>query len=240
VGERIVLDGAGESALILRERTPNGHWFAHPLPDQSLEAVLERHGQVPLPPYIRRSRSEPGDRDDYQTVFARRPGAVAAPTAGLHFTPELLGRLQHKGVELVWLTLHVGPGTFQPIRESLESHVMHSEWGELGPEAARRIERRRRLGGRTVAVGTTSVRLLETVAPHGLVQAWSGETALFIHSPYTFRVVDAMMTNFHLPRSTLLALVYAFAGEEFGRRAYAAAVQQRYRFYSFGDAMLIL
>jgi S-adenosylmethionine:tRNA ribosyltransferase-isomerase len=238
-GESIEVNGAG-SRLILRDRTSDGHWLVEPQPRQSALEFLARQGHVPLPPYIRGGEDEPGDRERYQTVFAERPGAVAAPTAGLHFTRELLGAVEQRGLEVVRLTLHVGLGTFQPIRESVESHAMHAERGELRDDAANRIVRRRAAGGRVVAVGTTCVRVLETAARGSELRAWSGETSIFICPPYPFRAVDAMITNFHLPRTTLLALVYAFAGEEQTRAAYAVAIRERYRFYSFGDAMLIL
>ncbi len=237
-GEAFGLDD-GVARLVLQERLPNGRWLMRPEPDLPPGEFLDRYGHVPLPPYIRGGEEGPGDRDRYQTVFAARPGAIAAPTAGLHFTTELLDRLRERGVELVRLTLHVGLGTFLPIRESLERHVMHAERGELPATAAETIRRVRSAGGRCVAVGTTCVRVLETVASAGELTAWSGETALFIRPPYRFRVVDALITNFHLPRTTLLALVHAFAGEQLCRAAYEAAVRERYRFYSFGDAMLI-
>ena len=238
-GESIQVNGS-ETRLVLCDRTCEGHWLVRPEPTQSPAEFLSRHGHVPLPSYIRGRRDESADREGYQTVFAQRAGAVAAPTAGLHFTPSLLARLQSCGIDLVRLTLHVGPGTFQPIRDSIESHVMHAEWGELTAEAAQQIRRCRAAGGRVVAVGTTSVRVLETAALNQDLQPWSGETALFIRPPYRFGATAAMITNFHLPRTTLLALVYAFAGERLCRAAYAEAIRLRYRFYSFGDAMLIV
>jgi len=226
--------------LILRNRTMAGNWIVEPKPSWSVLEFLNRHGHVPLPPYIRGGEDEPADRERYQTVFADRPGAVAAPTAGLHFTPELLARLNQRRIGIERLTLHVGPGTFLPIRESVETHVMHAEWGELRPDAVKHICRLRIAGGRVVAVGTTSVRVLETASQTGELKSWSGNTSIFIRPPFDFRAVDALITNFHLPRSTLLALVFAFAGEELTRAAYAAAIRERYRVYSFGDAMLIL
>jgi S-adenosylmethionine:tRNA ribosyltransferase-isomerase len=239
LGESIEVNGA-KTRLILRERTTDGHWLVEPQPHQPALDFLSQQGHVPLPPYIRGGEDEPADRERYQTVFAERPGAVAAPTAGLHFTSKLLSAIERRGLEIVRLTLHVGLGTFQPIRESIQSHAMHAERGELPGDAADRIVRRRALGGRVVAIGTTCVRVLETAAQSGELRAWSGETSIFICPPYPFRAVDAIITNFHLPRTTLLALVYAFAGEELTRAAYAAAIRERYRFYSFGDAMLIL
>jgi S-adenosylmethionine:tRNA ribosyltransferase-isomerase len=238
-GEMIQLD-SGDGRLVLCDRTPEGHWRVRPDPPQPALEFLAGHGHVPLPPYIRRQGEEASDRDRYQTVYARRPGAVAAPTAGLHFTPQLMEHLTGRGVEIVWLTLHVGPGTFLPIRESVDEHVMQPERGELSSEAVERIWQRRQAGGRVVAVGSTSMRVLETAACAGELRPWRGETALFIRPGHAFQVVDALITNFHLPRTTLLALVYAFAGEQLCRRAYALALQERYRFYSFGDAMLIL
>lgn len=203
--------------------------------------VLERHGQVPLPPYIRKGRGGAEDRERYQTLYARSPGAVAAPTAGLHFTPRLFERLKERGIGWAFVTLHVGLGTFQPIQgDDIRKHRMHQEWGELPEAAAAALRECKARGGRVVAVGTTTVRVLETVAASGPLRAWSGETDLFIHPPYTFRAVDALVTNFHLPRSTLLLLVAAFAGIDLIRHAYMTAIEREYRFYSYGDAMLIL
>ncbi len=202
--------------------------------------LLRRHGQVPLPPYIRKGRAAEADRERYQTVYARQAGAVAAPTAGLHFTPEIFERLQARGIELAYVTLHVGAGTFQPVQvEDVREHRMHREWGELPEATARAVADCRARGGRVVAVGTTSVRVLETAAAAGEVRPWSGETGLFVYPGFAFRAVDALVTNFHLPRSSLLLLVSAFAGVELIRRAYKTAVQEGYRFYSYGDAMLI-
>jgi S-adenosylmethionine:tRNA ribosyltransferase-isomerase len=203
-------------------------------------AALERHGSVPLPPYIRRAAAA-DDRERYQTVFAREPGAVAAPTAGLHLSERLIGALRERGHELAYVTLHVGPGTFAPLRaEVLSEHRMHRERYELPEATAVALTRARREGRPILAVGTTAVRTLEACAQtHGALQPGSGSTDIFIYPPYEFRSVDALLTNFHLPRSTLLALVMAFAGTEQTRAAYAAAVAERYRFFSYGDAMLI-
>jgi S-adenosylmethionine:tRNA ribosyltransferase-isomerase len=196
---------------------------------------------VPLPHYIRKGIDQTCDRERYQTLYADRPGAIAAPTAGLHFTPTVLGELERKGIRRAVVTLHVGEGTFQPIRvEDYRRHRMHCEWGELPAGTAEEIARCRSRGGRVVAVGTTSVRVLETVASMGPIRAWSGETNLFIYPPYPFTAVDALITNFHLPRSTLLLLVNAFAGAELIRQAYQTAMKEKYRFYSYGDAMLII
>ena len=205
---------------------------------------LNTHGHVPLPPYIARDDAAE-DRERYQTVYARVPGAVAAPTAGLHFDEPLLRALDARGVKHTSVTLHVGAGTFQPVREDdILDHRMHSEQLEVGPETCAAVEETRRRGGRVVAVGTTAVRSLEAaaagaVAGHGLIKPLKGETALFIYPGYRFRVVDALVTNFHLPESTLLMLVAAFAGRERVLAAYRHAVEQRYRFFSYGDAMFL-
>jgi len=202
-------------------------------------ALLERAGSVPLPPYITHA-ADPSDDARYQTVYAQTPGAVAAPTAGLHFDDAMLATLQANGVRLAWITLHVGAGTFQPVRvENLDEHTMHAEWYELPPATVDAIAAARAAGGRVVAVGTTSLRALESAAAAGELRAGSAETRLFILPGYRFRVVDRLLTNFHLPRSTLMMLVSAFAGVDNIRRAYAHAVAKRYRFFSYGDAMLI-
>ncbi|HLG51395.1 MAG TPA: tRNA preQ1(34) S-adenosylmethionine ribosyltransferase-isomerase QueA [Chloroflexota bacterium] len=203
-----------------------------------LDAAIHRIGTMPIPPYIREPLADPSA---YQTVYAREEGSVAAPTAGLHFTPTLLDRLAGAGIELVFLTLHVGPGTFRPVKTPDPSqHHLDAEWYRLGPEAADRINRARDEGRRIIAVGTTVVRTLESLADdRGHVAPTEGETALFILPGHAFRCVDAMITNFHLPRSTLIMLVAAFAGRERILAAYREAIALRYRFYSFGDAMLI-
>ncbi len=237
----VVLVEPGPLPLRLLGRTPEGRWLARPEAPGSTPELLERHGRVPLPPYVRKGVADEPDRERYQTVFARRAGAVAAPTAGLHFTPELLDRLRERGVGHAFVTLHVGPGTFQPIKvDDVSRHRMHREWGELPAATVEAVAGCRARGGRVVAVGTTSVRVLETVAASGPLRPWSGETDLYIYPPYEFRAVDALVTNFHLPRTTLLLLVSAFAGGELTRRAYHTAVEHEYRFYSYGDAMLIL
>lgn len=207
--------------------------------DGSWLELLDRYGHVPLPPYIRRDDANT-DRERYQTVYARSPGAVAAPTAGLHFDELMLQSLQNRGVELARLTLHVGAGTFQPIRgDDIEAHVMHAERVEVPESTVAAIEAARHRGGRVIAVGTTVVRSLETAAAAGKLCAYNGESRLFIKPGYKFQVVDAMLTNFHLPRSTLLMLVSAFAGTELIRKAYAHAIAAQYRFFSYGDAMFI-
>jgi len=207
----------------------------------ALDAALRRHGAMPLPPYIKRATADPRDASDYQTVYAAREGAVAAPTAGLHFTEGLLSSLDAAGIERVMVTLHVGAGTFLPVKVAdTDEHRMHSETGIIEADAAERINAARRRGGRVVAIGTTSLRLLETAAsPAGEVRPFSGDTDIFITPGYRFKAVDRLLTNFHLPRSTLFMLVAAFAGLERMKEAYAHAKAARYRFYSYGDACLL-
>jgi len=226
--------------LVLREKGDEGIWRAQPMIEASPLELLDRFGTMPLPPYIRRLATEE-DAQRYQTTFAKVPGAVAAPTAGLHFTPELLAACRERGIEQTHVTLHVGIGTFRPISvERLSEHRMHAEWCDLSAEAAEAINRTRQCGGRIIAVGTTSVRTLESAAADGSIAEWRGETNLFIRPPYEFRVVDCLLTNFHLPKSTLLVLVSAFADRDLIREAYATAIAERYRFYSYGDAMLVV
>lgn len=202
------------------------------------EQLLAELGEMPLPPYIHERLDDP---ERYQTVYARETGSAAAPTAGLHFTPELLAKLQAHGVGIAYVTLHVGLGTFRPIQtERIEEHQMHSEFYTVPPETAARCAATRAAGGRVIAVGTTACRSLEAAAQGGTVTAGSGWTDLFIYPGYTFKAIDALLTNFHLPRSTLLLLVSALAGRDLVMAAYAEAVAQRYRFFSFGDAMLII
>jgi len=244
-GESIVLlDWEMRENVILRliGRGEGGSWLAVPDSDLTPLELLEQVGRVPLPHYIHGGRMRPEDRQRYQTVYARHPGAVAAPTAGLHFTPELLQRLKQRGVPHVFVTLHVGLDTFRPITSpDLAGHAMHSEWGALSDAGAQTLRCARESGGRIVAVGTTSVRVLESAsAEEGALHGWTGTTDLFIRPPYEFRAVDALLTNFHLPRTTLLVLVRTFGGDALLRQAYEEAVEQRYRFYSYGDAMLIL
>jgi S-adenosylmethionine:tRNA ribosyltransferase-isomerase len=234
-------EGQEDAALRLGVQQPDGSWIARAPSGEEALALLGRVGRVPLPPYIRKGEMLPADRENYQTVFARWPGAIAAPTAGLHFTQALLRRLEERGIGLVALTLHVGAGTFRPITsESLAEHRLAAEWGSIGPESVERLAACRRGGGRVVAVGTTSVRLLETAAAGGTLQPFTGYTDLFIRPPYEFRAVDVLLTNFHLPRTTLLVLVRTFGGDELVMRAYDAAIREGYRFYSYGDAMLIV
>ena len=204
------------------------------------EEILAQVGRVPLPPYIKREPSRT-DKEEYQCVYAKEAGAIAAPTAGLHFTLALLDKLKRDGIHRVTLTLHVGLGTFQPVKvENIEMHKMHSEYFELSQASASQINTAKGEGRKIVAVGTTSVRTLETVASDCSVDSYQGYTDIFIYPGYQFKVVDALVTNFHLPKSTLLMLVSAFAGREFIFEAYQEAIAQKYRFYSYGDAMLIL
>jgi len=239
-GARLELEAGAVRTLVL-ERAQGGLVRLAVEPREDLLATLERVGRVPLPPYITRPLA---DAERYQTVYARREGSAAAPTAGLHFTPEVLAALGDRGVVLAWITLHVGLGTFAPVRaERVADHRMHEEWYAVGPEAAAAVEAARARGSRVVAVGTTVCRTLETVAgldPDGRVRPGTGWTDLFIVPGYRWRAVDALVTNFHLPRSTLLMLVSAFAGREVILGAYREAIRLGYRFYSFGDAMLIL
>ncbi len=252
-GERVELERGALSARLLRrlldaEGAPGAEWeieieSAEP---GEVEDLLERHGRMPLPPYIRRPADDPvraaADRERYQTVFARERGAVAAPTAGLHLTTELLERLGDRGVQTTCVTLHVGLGTFQPVAvDDIEQHRMHSERYVLNETSARAVAETRARGGRVVAVGTTSVRVLETCAAAGrVVRAARGETSIFLKPGDSLQVVDALLTNFHLPRSTLLMLVSAIAGRERVLRLYAEAIAREYRFFSYGDAMLLL
>ena len=235
-GSRIELDAGGSAEVLGRD----GEFYHLRFEvEESLEQWLLHAGRLPLPPYIQR---EPGvdDRERYQTVFAREVGAVAAPTAGLHFDEPLLARLRERGVEFGHVTLHVGAGTFQPVRvESLDQHVMHSEWLNVGAELVEQVRKCRARGGRVIAVGTTVVRSLESAMRDGELQPFAGETRIFIIPGYKIRSVDAMVTNFHLPESTLLMMISAFAGRERVFEAYRHAIAERYRFFSYGDAMLL-
>ena len=207
-------------------------------PETTLDEWIERLGQVPLPPYITESEAQP---EQYQTVYADRPGAIAAPTAGLHFTPALLERLQAHGIEQAFVTLHVGVGTFRPVEAAaITDHTMHAEWVDVPPETVAKIQETKARGGRIIAVGTTVVRSLEAAAQSGMIQTFCGKTNLFIYPGYKWRVVDGLMTNFHLPKSSLLMLVSALIGRQRLLDLYQVAIAEQYRFYSFGDAMLIL
>ena len=212
------------------------------LEGEAFATALARHGAMPLPPYIKRPKGgDPSDAAHYQTMFAREPGAVAAPTAGLHFTPALVERIKARGIDWATVTLHVGPGTFLPVKtDDPREHHMHGEWGTVSSETAERIRAAKARGGRVIAIGTTSLRLLESAAAAtGEIQTFTGETRLFILPGYRFKTVDLLLTNFHLPRSTLFMLVSALAGLERMKAAYAHAVAVRYRFFSYGDACLI-
>jgi S-adenosylmethionine:tRNA ribosyltransferase-isomerase len=274
-GESVELvdrEGRPGLKLWLLEKMEEGQWLAHPEPAEPVTSALQRLGRVPLPPYIRGGNMVDADVASYQTVYARHPGAIAAPTAGLHFTNELLKAIEARGVALSRVTLHVGLGTFRPIEtESLGEHRMHIEWGEVSSAAASELNVTRAAGGRVIAVGTTVTRLLEAAVRSGardgesgrvgegergrtagvspspslpfspsLILPWQGWTDLFIRPPFEFRAIDALMTNFHFPRTTLLVLVQTFGGQELIAEAYRQAIREEYRFYSYGDAMLIV
>ena len=235
--------------LRLISRDEEGTWSAQPSSTRPAAELLETHGLVPLPPYMHREQPDAEDIERYQTVYARSPGSVAAPTAGLHFTPDLLSACEARGVNRGFVTLHVGVGTFRPMTATrLDDHHMHDEWCELPADTATLWGTTRTNGGRVVAAGTTSVRTLESAAQNGALSAaqpqasrpWSGHTNLFIRPPYAFQAVDVLLTNFHLPRSTLLVLVSTFAGQTLIRAAYQEAIARGYRFFSYGDAMLIV
>ena len=233
-GAKIHIDGGGEALMLARHEALFELEFG-----EDVLPLLDRVGHMPLPPYIDRA-DVAEDRERYQTVYGRKQGAVAAPTAGLHFDEALLTQLREKGVQIAFVTLHVGAGTFQPVRvERVTDHTMHSEVMDVGEEVCRLVTATKAAGKRVIAVGTTSVRCLESAAHSGTIQPYQGETSIFIYPGYQFRVVDALVTNFHLPESTLLMLVSAFAGYRNTMGAYQAAVEQRYRFFSYGDAMFI-
>ena len=237
VGEILMAD-EGRLRLELVGRTPDRHWLLQPLAPGSASELLALHGQIPLPPYIRKGIAQSEDLERYQTVYATRPGSVAAPTAGLHFTPELLRTLLLREVGIADVTLHVGLGTFAPVKvEDPTRHAIHSEWCEVPPSTADAV---RNCEGRVIAVGTTTARTLETAARTQPFAAFRGPTDLFIHPPFEFRTVGGLITNFHLPRTTLLLLVQAFCGSDLLREAYAEAVREEYRFFSYGDAMLLV
>jgi S-adenosylmethionine:tRNA ribosyltransferase-isomerase len=247
IGERVYFgfeasEGCHELAAEIVARGQFGERQLRFDPVTDFFSVVERIGHVPLPPYIDRPDT-PLDREQYQTVYAKPLGSVAAPTAGLHFTPEVLDRIRARGIETAEITLHVGLGTFQPIRvDVVEEHKIHREWYSISPEAARKIQRARDAGRRIVAVGTTTVRTLEFAArqsPDGRIAAQSGEADIFIYPGFDFRVVGALLTNFHLPKSTLIMLVCAFAGRKHTLAAYEHAVREQYRFYSYGDCMFV-
>ena len=232
--------GNGSLTAEILAKPDDGLCIVHFNYSGAFSSILTDVGKMPLPPYIRRPANAE-DKVRYQSVYAATEGAIAAPTAGLHFTQELLEKLKNNGVETATLTLHVGPGTFQPVKvENIHTHQMHAEYIHLAETTAARIRTAREAGAKIVAIGTTVVRALETAAAIGHVGAYSGYSELFIYPGYQFKVVDALLTNFHLPKSTLLMLVSAFAGQALMQKAYQEALQQNYRFYSYGDAMLIL
>lgn len=240
-GERVLV-GSGLALEFVEIRSDGGR-IVRPISNgESTTELLIKYGHVPIPPYIRGGIDDPSDRLRYQTVYAQTPGAVAAPTAGLHFTEELFNRLGERGIQTIDVTLHVGIGTFRPIEtERIDEHNLHAEWAEVSRAAASKLNETRARGGRVIAIGTTSTRTLETSARNGTgFEPFSGETALYIKPGHVFRGVDALVTNFHLPKSSLLVLVSALAGIENVKRAYAEAIRLEYRFYSYGDAMLIL
>lgn len=236
------LDFSGLCAEVVEVGEEGERTIRFDVEPEAMSSALEAHGVMPLPPYIASQRDvDSRDKQDYQTLFAKSDGAVAAPTAGLHFTPELMQALKDKGVQQQTVTLHVGAGTFLPVKaERTEDHKMHSEWGEITPEAAQALNEARQNGGRIVAVGTTSLRLLESAAGEdGIIQPFVGDTDIFITPGYRFKGVDLLMTNFHLPKSTLFMLVSAFAGLGTMQAAYAYAIREKYRFYSYGDSSLL-
>ncbi|MGB1310282.1 MAG: tRNA preQ1(34) S-adenosylmethionine ribosyltransferase-isomerase QueA [Leucothrix sp.] len=235
-GARLTLEGAFEAEVLGRQGALFELLFDH---EKTAIQLLEAHGHMPLPPYIERADT-PDDHSRYQTVFAQRPGAVAAPTAGLHFDEALMQSLKDKGVATAEVTLHVGAGTFQPVRtEDLTEHVMHSEWIDVPEAVCKAVEACKKRGGNVIAVGTTTVRSLESAANSGQLKPFQGDTDIFITPGYPFNVVDRLITNFHLPKSTLLMLISAFSGYESVKQAYQHAVKQEYRFFSYGDAMYL-
>lgn len=243
-GETVILEnrtGVETLELEMVARLNEGQWAVRPATDRPWHEVLEEIGQIPLPHYIRGGAMKDADVRNYQTVYAKNPGAVAAPTAGLHFSSELLKAIGEAEVSIASVTLHVGLGTFRPIKVAdLNQHEMHSERGLIEEPAIGKIQSARANAGRVISIGTTSVRVLETFGATEKNEPWEGETNLFIRPPYSFRWVDALLTNFHLPKSTLLVLVRTFGGDELIKEAYRKAVEERYRFFSYGDAMLIV
>ncbi|MDO6594800.1 tRNA preQ1(34) S-adenosylmethionine ribosyltransferase-isomerase QueA [Neptuniibacter sp. 1_MG-2023] len=235
-GSHLILDGGIEAEMVARHENLFELRF---LVDGNIIDLLEEHGHMPLPPYMKRE-DQLSDRERYQTVYNRKPGAVAAPTAGLHFDDQLLADLEAKGVKQAFVTLHVGAGTFQPVKvDNIDEHVMHSEYIEVSAEVCELVRETRANGGRVIAVGTTSVRSLESASQKGEIEPFFGDSDIFIFPGYEFKSVDAMITNFHLSESTLLMLVSAFSGYEHIKKAYQEAVEQRYRFFSYGDAMYL-
>lgn len=238
LGNEVILEGKAKATMVARHDTLFELEFEH---TKNVLDILNEIGHMPLPPYIDRPDNE-ADRERYQTVYGEKPGAVAAPTAGLHFDKQLMAALKNKGVNMAFVTLHVGAGTFQPVRvESVDEHIMHSEYIEVSEEVVKAVEQTKAKGGRVIAVGTTSVRSLESAAKvhGGKLDTYFGDTDIFIFPGYKFNVVDAMVTNFHLPESTLIMLVSAFSGQENIMGAYKTAIEQQYRFFSYGDAMFL-
>ncbi|MBB5732926.1 S-adenosylmethionine:tRNA ribosyltransferase-isomerase [Altererythrobacter atlanticus] len=238
-----IIDFGADVTALAEQRHDDGSWTLAFQGEEPVEVLLERAGRMPLPPYIAGKREmDEADREDYQTIFAREEGAVAAPTAALHFTPQLLAALDEAGVKRETLTLHVGAGTFLPVKaEDTADHAMHSEWGRIEQATADRLNAARKAGNRVIAVGTTSLRLLESATGEdGVIRPFAGDTAIFITPGYRFRAIDGLMTNFHLPKSTLFMLVSALMGLERMQAAYAHAIEAGYRFYSYGDASLLL
>jgi S-adenosylmethionine:tRNA ribosyltransferase-isomerase len=241
IGESFITDTG--LTLTLTGRTADKHWLLRPNQPGSTSTLLTQFGHIPLPPYIRKGRANENDSTRYQTVYAEKLGSVAAPTAGLHFTPDLLNRLKAKQIDTAQVTLHVGLGTFAPINHSDPlQHVIHKEWCEVPEETVQKINDARAQGKNVIAVGTTTTRCLESASQtqSGKIEPYSGETNIYIHPPYQFRAIDGLMTNFHLPKTTLLLMVQALSGSETLRKAYQEAISKEYRFFSYGDAMLIL
>ena len=235
-GMRLRLENAIDAEVLERQDDLFRVVFQH---EQTVMHLLQQYGHIPLPPYIER-QSEHFDQERYQTVYAKQEGSVAAPTAGLHFDKDFLQQLNQQGIEQTYVTLHIGAGTFQPVRtQEIKQHVMHQEYVEVTTETCEKIQKTRAQGGRIIAVGTTAVRCLETAAQSGEIKPFQGETRLFIYPGYQFHCVDALLTNFHLPQSSLLMLVCAFGGYELVMQAYQQAIQQKYRFFSYGDAMFL-
>ena len=243
VGETVTLQdhhGAERMTLDLVAKLDDGSWVVRPNAPGTFDEILDLVGRVPLPNYIRDGHMIDSDVKNYQTIFAKNAGAVAAPTAGLHLTKPLINRIIDAGVKIAQVTLHVGIGTFRPVAvEKLSDHKMHFERGSIDEKSVNLINETRANGGRVIAVGTTSVRVLETAAAGGKLETWSGETELFVRPPYDFKCIDGLLTNFHLPRSTLLVMIRTFGGDELMQRAYEEAIKEKYRFFSYGDAMLI-
>ncbi|MDX1342229.1 MAG: tRNA preQ1(34) S-adenosylmethionine ribosyltransferase-isomerase QueA [Reinekea sp.] len=236
--ENTVLQMEGGIELVVTGRDEN-LFKIRCVNETPLVDLLEQHGHMPLPPYLERE-DDSEDRERYQTVYAQKKGAVAAPTAGLHFDDAILARLKAKGVNTAFVTLHVGAGTFQPVKvDNIADHVMHAEWVDVPADVVEQIRATKAAGKRVIAVGTTSVRSLESASASGSIEPFTGDTQIFIYPGYEFKTVDAMLTNFHLPKSTLIMLVSAFAGKDHVMNAYASAVQEKYRFFSYGDAMFV-